>query len=222
MASYDPKLGTAIHALLVQKGIETPFSKRVETDLQNDLSLQQAIVTMVASLGATMDDDSIKNTPKRIHKMYTQEIFYGLDYKKFPECSTFENKMGYDEVIMCRKIQVCSVCEHHFVPFIGYANIGYIPAKEGGKVIGLSKMNRVVDFFSRRPQVQERLTEQVSAALQFILKTEDVAVVIQAKHLCVQMRGVKDANSDTVTSKLSGRFKSVPALRQEFFALSGK
>jgi GTP cyclohydrolase I len=165
-----------------------------------------------------MHDDSIKDTPTRIAKMYDSEIFYGLDYRNFPSCTTIENRMGYDELIVIKQIEVLSLCEHHFIPFIGYAHIGYIPET---KVLGLSKFNRIVDFFARRPQVQERLTEQVHAALHHVLQSNDIGVVIRAEHLCVKLRGVKDNNSSTVTSKMTGKFRTERALREEFLHLVG-
>jgi GTP cyclohydrolase I len=168
-------------------------------------------------LGLDLDDDSLRETPKRVAKMFSEEVFYGLDYSNFPACTVIDNKMGYDEAIAGTKIDVLSMCEHHFVPFIGHAYVAYIP---GTKVLGLSKFNRVVDFFARRPQVQERLTEQCHAAFTTILETDDVAVVIRCQHLCVRLRGVKQDGGSTVTSKLGGRFKSVDALRSEFFALA--
>jgi GTP cyclohydrolase I len=148
--------------------------------------------------------------------MYTEEIFYGLDYNNFPVCSQFNNHMQYDEMISV-SAQIKSVCEHHFLPFLGTAYCAYIPES---KVIGLSKICRVADFFARRPQVQERLTAQIHASLQLILSTESVAVVIQATHDCVKLRGIQDPESTTTTSKLGGKFMSNPALRQEFLALT--
>lgn len=216
MSNNDPKLGTEIHNHLVKLGIETPGTFTKTSALQRDLTLLDACTALVQGVGLNLEDDSIKDTPKRLHKMYNQEVFYGLHYEKFPKCTTVENKMAYDEMIAGRA-EVLSMCEHHFVPFIGVADVGYIPKT---KVLGLSKFNRVVDFFSRRPQIQERLTEQVSAALRYILDTEDVAVVIRAEHMCVKLRGPKDATSVTITSKLTGKFKDVPELRSEFLALT--
>ena len=156
-------------------------------------------------------------TPTRLAKMYVDELYWGLDYNNFPKCTAIENKMGYDEMVLEKNVTVLSTCEHHFVTIDGLAAIAYIPNK---KVIGLSKLNRIVEFFSKRPQVQERLTEQIYHTLTYILGTEDVAVVIDAVHFCVRSRGVRDYNSSTITSKLGGRFKSNPALRAEFLSLS--
>lgn len=215
--SNDPELGKRVAQMLVDRGIETPMQKDFikDPDLQFNLVLMNHGHTMVA-LGLDLNDDSLRETPKRVAKMYCQEIFTGLDYNNFPGATVVENKMGYDEMIS-GSASVMSLCEHHFVPFIGVANIAYIPKT---KVLGLSKFNRIVDFFSRRPQIQERLTEQVSATLKMILETDDVAVVIKAEHMCVKLRGVKDQQSATITSKLSGRFKTVPELRQEFISLT--
>jgi GTP cyclohydrolase I len=214
MADFDPNLGKRIQGVLVAHGIETPIF--CPPDLTE---LAGATQSLVESLGLDMSDDSIKDTPSRIAKMYAEEVFYGLNYNNFPKCTTIENKMRYDEVIVSDGIEVLSMCEHHFVPFVGTAHIGYIP---NNKVLGLSKFNRVTDFFARRPQVQERLTEQIHAALSSILETEHIAVVIKAQHFCVKLRGVKDGHTQTHTSKLSGRFRNSEALRAEFFSLIGR
>jgi len=208
-------LGQRIHDSLVGLGIETPH-----TGIRADKELILASFTdiMGDGLGLNLEDDSLRDTPRRVAKMYCDEVFYGLDYEKFPACTTFANKMRYDEMITS-KCTVMSMCEHHFVPFVGHAHIGYIPEN---KVLGLSKFNRVVDFFSRRPQVQERLTAQIYTALALILETEDVAVVIQAEHFCSKLRGVKDALASTTTSKLGGRFMNNPALRSEFLTFARK
>jgi GTP cyclohydrolase I len=145
--------------------------------------------------------------------MYVNEIFWGLDYDAFPKCTTVDNKMKYDEMVVERNVNVQSNCEHHFVVIDGLATVAYIPKQ---KVLGLSKINRIVEYFSKRPQIQERLTEQIYHALSFILETDNVAVVIDAQHYCVKSRGVEDTGSSTVTSKLGGCFKSDPAVRAEF------
>jgi GTP cyclohydrolase I len=145
--------------------------------------------------------------------MYVNEIFWGLDYEAFPKCTTVDNKMKYDEMVVERNVNVQSNCEHHFVVIDGVATVGYIPKQ---KVLGLSKINRVVEYFSKRPQIQERLTEQVYYALQYILETDDIAVVVDAQHYCVKSRGVEDVGSSTVTSKLGGVFKNDPSVRVEF------
>jgi len=216
MAEYDKNLGMEIHELLKALGLETPM---VNIDRSVDAKgvICEQFAGIMNHLGLDRDDDSLKDTPKRVAKMYCDEIFTGLDYGHFPKSTTVENKMHYQEMVAVDNINVMSLCEHHFLPFVGKATIGYVP---GDKVLGLSKFNRVVDFFARRPQIQERLTEQVAAALRYILDTDDVAVVIRAEHYCVRLRGVRDAGSETVTSRLSGKFREVPELRQEFLALS--
>lgn len=215
----DPVLGKQVHKHLVELGIETPMSK--EALLPEDLTpydvIKSSQASIMAVLGLNMDDDSLRDTPDRVADMLLEETMFGLDYNNFPKATTNENKYHYDELVVVNGITVQSMCEHHFQPFIGSACIAYIPKD---KVLGLSKFNRVVDFFSRRPQVQERLTVQISAALRLILGTEDVAVVIRAEHFCVKLRGVHDACSDTVTSKLEGKFRSVDALRNEFLTLA--
>lgn len=211
----DAELGKLINKVLVDTGLETPmvnnhmrWSKTVIESCHHDI---------MHTLGLDLEDDSLQGTPRRVSKMYCEEIFTGLDYNNFPKCTTVQNKMKYDEVVCVRNIEVRSMCEHHFLPFVGHATVAYIPAE---RVLGLSKFNRVVDFFARRPQIQERLTEQISAALRTIVNTEDVAVVIKADHYCVKLRGIQDFCSDTITSKLTGRFRDKPELRQEFFALA--
>ena len=153
------------------------------------------------------------NTPKRIAKMYINEIFSGLDYSNFPSITLIENKMQIDEMVKVKDITVTSTCEHHFVVIDGKAKVAYMPR---GKIIGLSKINRIVQFFAQRPQVQERLTQQILVALQTLLETDSVAVTITATHYCVKARGVKDASSSTTTTALSGHFKKNQASRHEF------
>jgi GTP cyclohydrolase I len=170
-------------------------------------------------LGLDLDDDSLAETPNRVAKMYVNEIFWGLDWDAFPKCTTVDNKMKYDEMVIERNINVQSNCEHHFVVIDGKATVAYIPKK---KVLGLSKMNRIVEYFAKRPQIQERLTEQIYHALQFILETDDIAVLIDAQHYCVKSRGVEDVGSSTITSKLGGEFKTDQAVRAEFMNLVNK
>jgi GTP cyclohydrolase I len=164
-------------------------------------------------LDLDLSDDSLKDTPKRIAKMYVNEVFSGLDSKNFPKISVIENSMQYDQMVCVQDIEVMSICEHHFLPIDGFVTVAYIPKK---KVIGLSKMNRIVEFFARRPQVQERLTKQIADCLQYILGTDDVAVHINAKHYCVIARGIQDTHSTTTTSDLRGSFKTLPQTRTEF------
>lgn len=214
----DSQNGELVHQMLVDKGLETPmkvgpgmegFDK--DTKLA---ALEANVANMMHVMGLNLEDDSLIETPKRVAKMFLNELFWGLDYDNFPKATVVENKMRYDEMVLERGITVHSTCEHHLLPILGNAHVAYIPK---AKVLGLSKLNRIVEFFARRPQIQERLTAQIAATLQFLLETEDVAVCIDAEHLCVKTRGVEDACSDTVTSKLGGVFKSNSATRAEFF-----
>ena len=167
---------------------------------------------IMETLGLEWTDDSLNGTPNRVAKMFVKEIFGGLDPKKKPNASTFENKYKYGEMLVEKNITVYSTCEHHLLPIVGKAHIAYI---SNGTVVGLSKMNRIVDYFAKRPQVQERLTIQVVKELQDVLNTKDVACVIDAKHLCVNSRGIRDIESSTVTSEFGGKFKE-EATRREF------
>jgi GTP cyclohydrolase I len=210
----DPVLGNQIKIHLESLGIETP---RVCPPKYNAVeSITRYMQSIMEILGLDILDDSLVETPRRISKLFVDELFYGLDYDNFPKCTTIENKMGMDELIAERCV-VKSMCEHHFLPIVGQAWVGYLPNK---KVLGLSKLNRIVDFFSRRPQVQERLVMQISAALREILDTEDVAVLIKAEHMCVQLRGVEDTDAWTTTSSMTGKFRTVDALRSEFLAIT--
>ena len=177
--------------------------------------IRDAFTEIMESLGLDLRDDSLEETPHRIAKMYVDEIFGGLDYAQFPKITLIENKMNVEEMVCVENIDLTSNCEHHFVTIDGSAKVAYIPKDT---VIGLSKINRLVRFFSQRPQVQERLTQQVLVAMQTLLGTEDVAVTINAVHYCVKARGVKDGNSSTRTTSLGGVFKSDPASRAEFLS----
>jgi GTP cyclohydrolase I len=168
-------------------------------------------------MGLDLTDDSLKGTPKRVAKMYIKEVFSGLDPKNKPEITLFENKYKYNQMLVEKDISVFSNCEHHFVPIYGKAHVAYISS---GKVIGLSKLNRIVEYFSKRPQVQERLTVQIANELKQALETEDVAVVIDARHMCVQSRGVRDSGSSTVTAFYGGRFEN-EATKKEFLSYLG-
>ncbi|MBU6340334.1 MAG: GTP cyclohydrolase I FolE [Bacteroidetes bacterium] len=163
-------------------------------------------------LGLDLEDDSLKGTPRRVAKMYVQEIFKGLNVQNKPAITTFDNKYKYRRLVIERNIPLQSTCEHHFQPIFGVAHVAYIP---NGKVVGLSKLNRIVDFFARRPQVQERLTMQIAEELKRALQTEDVAVYIDAKHMCVQARGVEHHGASTITAEYSGKFLN-EATKQEF------
>lgn len=209
----DPELGLRVHQHLVKCGVETPTIPS-EMDRKDKIEvIERHFTEIMKTLGLDLSDDSLIETPKRVAKMYCNEIFWGLDYEAFPKCTTVDNKMKYDEMVVERNVNVQSNCEHHFVVIDGVATVAYIPKQ---KVLGLSKINRVVEYFSKRPQIQERLTEQVYHALQYILETDDIAVVIDAQHYCVKSRGVEDVGSSTVTSKIGGVFKSDPAVRLEF------
>jgi GTP cyclohydrolase I len=168
---------------------------------------------IMLTLGLDLKDDSLKGTPRRVAKMFVQEILSGLNPENQPKIALFDNKYRYQEMLVEKNITFYSNCEHHFVPIIGKAHVAYI---SNGKVIGLSKINRIVQYFAKRPQVQERLTVQIGNYLKEVLETEDIAVVIDATHLCVSSRGIQDQSSSTVTSYFGGVFKS-DAKRQEFF-----
>jgi len=212
----DPELGQKIHEHLVKMGVETPI-KDNSLDRKEKIEVIEAYFdSIMRVLGLDLEDDSLMDTPKRWAKMVVNETMWGLDYDAFPKCTTVENKMNYDEMVVERGITVQSLCEHHILPIVGKATIAYVPNK---KVLGLSKMPRIVEYFSRRPQIQERLTEQIYHALCFILETDAVAVVIDAEHQCVSSRGVEDTNASTITSKLGAPFKADPALRAEFMNL---
>ncbi|MEJ6671246.1 MAG: GTP cyclohydrolase I FolE [Pseudomonadales bacterium] len=203
----------AVKDALVLKGLETPM---LETGLTRDekyLRIKAAMRDVVTTLGLDLSDDSLTETPHRIAKMYIDEIFSGLDYSHFPKISVIENKMGVEEMVKISEINLTSTCEHHFVTIDGVADVAYIPNE---KIIGLSKINRIVRFFAQRPQVQERLTQQILVALQTLLGTDSVAVRIKATHYCVKSRGVMDTSSQTETTALGGQFKADPTARAEF------
>ena len=212
----DPVLGQKVHEHLLSVGVETPVIDNGLSRKEKIQKIEDNFDEIVATLGLDSKDDSIKDTPKRVAKMYVNEIFWGLDYDSFPKITVVENKMQYNEMIVEKGISVQSFCEHHFVNIDGLATVAYIPKN---KVLGISKMNRIVEYFSRRPQIQERLTEQIYHALSFILETENVALTIDAKHFCVKSRGVEDTECSTVTSRLGGNFKAHPEVRAEFLAL---
>lgn len=191
----------------------TPMFSNHLSDEQKIQQLTEKFKEVMEILGLDLTNDSLQNTPQRIAKMYVNEIFSGLSEKNFPKITVIENEMKYDQMVLLKDIKVLSVCEHHFQTIDGLATVAYIPNQ---KVIGLSKINRVVQFFARRPQVQERLTKQVADCLQYVLETEHVAVHITAKHYCVMARGVQDIGSVTNTSDLRGHFKAKMETRMEF------
>lgn len=201
------------------------FSGRLDTPLHSgafDLSddqkmavIEEHFAEIMHALGLDLTDDSLKGTPRRVAKMFVQEIFSGLHPDNKPKVSTFDNRYEYSRMLVEKNIEVTSTCEHHFLPILGKAHVGYISS---GRVIGLSKINRIVDYYARRPQVQERMTRQILEALKEALDSDDVIVVIDAKHMCVLARGIKDNQSSTATLEYSGAFED-PDLRQEFFQL---
>lgn len=209
------KEAVIVRDALISNGLETPM---VENHLSSDEKrerIQSAMKDIMETLGLDLSDDSLMDTPKRIAKMYVNEIFSGLDYTRFPKITQIENKMQLNQPVQVSDINLTSTCEHHFVTIDGTAKVAYIPQKT---VLGLSKINRLVGFFAQRPQVQERLTQQVLVAIQALTGTQDVAVSINATHYCVKARGIKDSNSFTTTSALGGAFNSDRDLRREFFA----
>ena len=173
--------------------------------------IQESVRDILYTLGMDLEDDSLQGTPKRVAKAFVNELFMGLNPKNKPKASTFDNKYNYGEMLVEKNIVVYSTCEHHLLPIVGRAHVAYISK---GKVIGLSKMNRIVEYFAKRPQVQERLTMQVVQSMQEALGTEDVACVIDAKHLCVNSRGIKDIESSTVTAEFGGKFKNKETKRE--------
>lgn len=209
----DSELGIKVLDYLKEKGVHTPGQFTNVDEQEQISSIEKNFTEIMKTLGLDLSDDSLKDTPKRVAKMYVREVFWGLNPKNFPKCTTVKNKMKYDEMVLERNVSVQSNCEHHFVVIDGVAHVAYIPKD---KVLGLSKINRIVEYFAKRPQIQERLTEQIFHALEYILETSDIAVVINAQHYCVKSRGVEDVNSDTVTSKMGGLFMDDRGLRNEF------
>lgn len=205
-----------VQEALILAGLETPMLDNGLSAEEKRVKIQKSMTDIMHALGLDLSDDSLQDTPKRIAKMYVNEIFSGLDYQSFPKITQIENKMSIDQPVQVTDISLTSTCEHHFVTIDGTATVSYIPNKT---VIGLSKINRLVSFFAQRPQVQERLTQQVMVALQALTGTKDVAVSINATHYCVKARGIKDTNSYTKTSALGGAFNTDRDLRREFFQL---
>ncbi|MDR5610565.1 MULTISPECIES: GTP cyclohydrolase I FolE [Arsenophonus] len=202
-----------VRKALEARGLETPLCGQSLSSNERKQQIEGHMSEIMRLLNLDLKDDSLVETPKRVAKMYVDEIFSGLDYNNFPKITLIENKMDFDEMVTVRDITLTSVCEHHFVTIDGKATVAYIPKD---KVIGLSKINRIVQFFSQRPQVQERLTQQILIALQTLLGTSNVAVSIDAVHYCVKARGVRDVSSSTMTTSLGGLFKSSQNTRQEF------
>lgn len=210
MISESAKL---VKDALEMRGLETPMQSNDMTQKQKKERIEYHMREVLQILGLDLSDDSLEETPHRIAKMYVDEIFSGLNYEHFPKITVIENKMNVSEMVRVKDITVTSTCEHHLVTIDGKAAVAYIPR---GKIIGLSKINRIVRFFAQRPQVQERMTQQILVALQTLLASDDVAVTIDATHYCVKSRGVMDATSETTTTALGGIFKSNSATRSEF------
>ncbi|RAR46280.1 GTP cyclohydrolase I FolE [Flavobacterium lacus] len=201
----DNHIGTSVENPVRKDAFELTDDQKIEL-------IKKDVTNILTTLGMDLTDDSMKGTPNRVAKMFVKEIFGGLNPSKKPSSSTFENGYKYGEMLVEKNITLYSTCEHHLLPIVGRAHVAYISS---GKVIGLSKMNRIVDYFAKRPQVQERLTMQIVQELQKALNTEDVACVIDAKHLCVNSRGIRDIESSTVTSEFGGKFKE-DKVRREF------
>ena len=217
------ELGLAVHQHLVSKGLETPITDMV-TAQTADKKIKKIVphfTKIMEILGLDLTDDSLIDTPNRVAKMYVNELFWGLNYEHFPKCTAIENKMDYrGSFVLENDITVHSSCEHHFVTIDGFATVAYIPHN---KVLGLSKLNRIVQFFAKRPQVQERLTEQIAETISFVAETPDVAVFINAVHYCVKSRGIQDVNSRTSTIAARGAFAEIGSpLRNEFLQAMNK
>ena len=216
----DPELGKKVHKHLVSIGLETPMTDKVNNSMDNKIALiKEKFTDIMDIMGLDLTDDSLIDTPNRVAKMYVKEIFYGLDYSNFPKCTKIENKMRNNGSFLLEKnINVQSNCEHHFVVIDGLATVAYLPKDV---LLGISKLNRIVQFFAKRPQVQERLTEQIRATIQYVAQTEDVAVYIDAQHYCVKSRGIEDQNSATVTLSVGGAFAAEGSeIRKEFLNLA--
>jgi GTP cyclohydrolase I len=203
----------------IQAELETPMRDDAFdlTDDQKIDTIEGHFKEIMHTLGLDLKDDSLKNTPRRVAKMYVKEIFSGLNPANKPTITLFENKYGYNQMLVVKDISLYSMCEHHFVPIFGKAHVGYMA---NGNVIGLSKLHRLVKYYAKRPQVQERMTKQIAEAIKSTLKINDVAVIVEARHMCVECRGVEDTNSTTVTSAISGQFLR-EATRNEFTKFIG-
>ena len=205
MSKNNPDLGREVNEYLDAKGINTPTTDLVFEDRETKIAkIEDLTKQMLEVLGLDLTDDSLEETPMRVAKMYVDEIFSGLRYDTFPKCTTVENKFcNGDEFVLEKDITLYSDCEHHLRPIIGKAHIAYIPGK---KVLGLSKLNRITQYFAQRPQVQERLTQQIAEAIAYITGSNDVMVIVEAAHTCVSQRGIKDTNSSTSTACCLGQF----------------
>lgn len=221
MEKTDPILGERVRQHMISVGLETPmvYEKVQQKNEKKIKTIAKHFQAIMEELGLDMTDDSLIDTPNRVAKMYTREIFFGLDYNNFPKCTQIDNKMNYQHsFVLERNVNVQSNCEHHFVVIDGKATVAYIPKQ---KVLGLSKLNRIVQFYSKRPQVQERLTEQICEAIKFITESDDVAVYIDGVHYCVKSRGIQDVTSSTVTLATRGLFAEADSeVRREFLNLA--
>ncbi|PWK18343.1 GTP cyclohydrolase I FolE [Xanthomarina spongicola] len=200
----DNHVGTSSNTPMRQDAFKLTNEEKIDI-------IKDDVQHIMETLGLDLTDDSLKGTPNRVAKMFVKELFGGLNPEKKPNASTFENKYQYGEMLVEKNITVYSTCEHHLLPIVGKAHVAYI---SNGTVVGLSKMNRIVDYFAKRPQVQERLTIQIVKELQEVLNTQDVACVIDAKHLCVNSRGIRDTESSTITSEFGGKFKEKETKRE--------
>ena len=217
MEKTDAALGALVHEHLLKVGLETPMTYE-QVQVKNEVKIKKIakhFTAIMEELGLDLTDDSLIDTPNRVAKMYTREIFQGLNYDYFPKCTKIENKMSMNNsFVLERNINVQSNCEHHFVVIDGRATVAYIPRKT---ILGLSKLNRIVQFFSKRPQVQERLTEQIAETISYITGSPDVAVYIEGVHYCVKSRGIQDVTSSTMTLATRGVFAEEKSeLRREF------
>jgi GTP cyclohydrolase IA len=218
MSKNSPQLGIEVNAHLTKLGINTPMTDKVGGARDEKVQKITALTAeILETLGLDLTDDSLEETPMRVAKMFVDEIFSGLRTETFPKCTTVENKFCHgDEFVLEKNITLYSDCEHHLRPIIGKAHVAYIP---GERVLGLSKLNRIVQYFGQRPQVQERLNQQIAHAIAFITGSDNVMVVIEAAHTCVSQRGIKDTNSSTVTATCLGQFgEHNSALRKEVMA----
>ena len=207
----DNHLGTSIETPLRDDAFDLSDEDKIE-------AIEAKFRDIMDIMGLDLTDDSLSGTPHRVAKMYVKEIFGGLNPANHPDVKTFDNVYGYDHMLVERNITLNSTCEHHFLPIVGVAQVAYIPSE---RVVGLSKLNRIVDHYAKRPQVQERLTRQIAESLRELLGTDNIAVVIDAKHLCVSSRGIQDEGSSTVTSHMGGRFATDESLKREFYAQVG-
>ena len=217
----DPELGHRVRAHLITKGLETPIDvdNLLRPEAEKIAIIENHMTEIMNTLGLDLRDDSLIETPKRVAKMFVKELFWGLDPEKFPKCTAIENKMDYrNSFVLEKTITVHSSCEHHLVTIDGFATVAYIPHN---KVLGLSKLNRIVQYFAKRPQVQERLTEQIAETISFVAETPDVAVYVDAVHYCVKSRGIQDVSSSTITLATRGKFAEPDSeVRREFLNIA--